>query len=432
MAVRVGSPTLKRRCGGFWTKTTSSSSSSSPIATPFAPPSSQSLASGVDIGSILTLPVGNNASSLPYVVFWRRGAGISSVVYDCRKREGEGSTTGPDLVTVKIMSGGKKGMNNFLGEVEILTFLKLKREEAGLAVDEARCVELVAWFYRRSAMGGVDNICLVFAGGGVSLLEAMKDRVAAGHPWSLDEVREVAKGLLEGINFIHSTGLIHADIKPENITLYPQEAPTAPTHAPAPWCPPSSGSSSWPPPPAVAPVPTPAPSPTPAPACTAPCPFSVRLIDFGNSIFLDNAEPGKTCGTPSYLAPEALLGQPWGYGVDVWAAGCVLYELATGERVGGGQGAMGVAGSSAGVEDWGSRAWGAGSDAAAAVVGTRFGAGGGGGATACACGLAAFCAEHKIANPELLRLVGRLLERDPGRRPSATEALEDVFFRAIA
>lgn len=116
-------------------------------------------------------------------------------------------------------------MGACLREVEILAFLKVKREEArqsGLATHRARFAELASWFYRRSAIGGVDHVCLVFRGGGISLREAVEERspllgafaVAAAAPaegegegegrdvkrplrWTPGEVVAVAGGLLE-------------------------------------------------------------------------------------------------------------------------------------------------------------------------------------------------------------------------------------------
>lgn len=117
------------------------------------------------------------------------------------------------------MSGGESGMGACLHEVETLAFLKVKRQEAGLTRERSRFAELASWFYRRSAVGGVDHVCLVFRGGGLSLREAMTARSpptpstplgvvalgTSGRPgvsplplvWEAREVVEVARGLLE-------------------------------------------------------------------------------------------------------------------------------------------------------------------------------------------------------------------------------------------
>lgn len=116
-------------------------------------------------------------------------------------------------------------MGACLHEVETLAFLKVKREAAGLTHERSRFAELASWFYKRSAVGGVDHVCLVFRGGGVSLREAMSARsppplfsrvvgveqdstgrsssssLSSSSPpslvWSAQEVVEVARGLLE-------------------------------------------------------------------------------------------------------------------------------------------------------------------------------------------------------------------------------------------
>lgn len=126
-------------------------------------------------------------------------------------------------VHAQVMSGGKSGMGACLHEVETLAFLKVKREAAGLTQERSRFAELASWFYKRSAVGGVDHVCLVFRGGGVSLREAMSTRSPpplfsrvvgvvqdstgsstssswSSPPslaWSAQEVVEIARGLLE-------------------------------------------------------------------------------------------------------------------------------------------------------------------------------------------------------------------------------------------
>jgi NIMA (never in mitosis gene a)-related kinase len=57
----------------------------------------------------------------------------------------------------------------------------------------------------------------------------------------------------------------------------------------------------------------------------------VKLADFGISKALDRTtEKALTLvGTPYYLSPEACKNEGYDNKSDVWALGCVLYELAT-------------------------------------------------------------------------------------------------------
>ncbi|MCA9675000.1 MAG: serine/threonine protein kinase [Kofleriaceae bacterium] len=57
----------------------------------------------------------------------------------------------------------------------------------------------------------------------------------------------------------------------------------------------------------------------------------VRLCDFG--VARPAGEPGPVRGTHAYMAPEQVRGEPWTAATDVFAAGVVLWELATGARL---------------------------------------------------------------------------------------------------
>ncbi len=112
---------------------------------------------------------------------------------------------------------------------------------------------------------------------GESLEDLIKNRA-----FSVDETLEVFAAICEAIAYIHRHGVIHRDIKSQNIKL-------------------TAGG-------------------------------TVKLLDFG--IAKDSASHGLTqtggvIGTPHYLAPEQLDGKPATAQGDVWALGVLLYEMLT-------------------------------------------------------------------------------------------------------
>jgi serine/threonine-protein kinase len=61
----------------------------------------------------------------------------------------------------------------------------------------------------------------------------------------------------------------------------------------------------------------------------------VKLMDFGiakDRTASDLTKVGMLVGSPSYLSPEALAGEPSDAKGDIWALGVTLYELASGEK----------------------------------------------------------------------------------------------------
>ena len=56
----------------------------------------------------------------------------------------------------------------------------------------------------------------------------------------------------------------------------------------------------------------------------------VKIGDFGISKILSSKSKANTVvGTPCYISPELCEGKPYNQKSDIWALGCVLYELAT-------------------------------------------------------------------------------------------------------
>eukprot|EP00906_Rhabdomonas_costata_P011443 RCo016311 len=57
----------------------------------------------------------------------------------------------------------------------------------------------------------------------------------------------------------------------------------------------------------------------------------IKLGDFGLSTVLKNtlAQANTLCGTPYYFSPELCRSKPYNNKSDIWALGCIVYEMCT-------------------------------------------------------------------------------------------------------
>ena len=94
----------------------------------------------------------------------------------------------------------------------------------------------------------------------------------------LHTIRLIAEQLLKALNFVHSHGIIHCDVKPDNI-MYSNEAND-----------------------------------------------NILLIDFGSAT---DQPPviGQYIQSRFYRSPEIMLGLPFDEKIDIWSVGCVVVEL---------------------------------------------------------------------------------------------------------
>ena len=226
---------------------------------------------------------------------------------------GPGSRVGPYEVTAFIGEGG-------MGKVWRAHHTTLNRDDALKVLPEAFASdpERLARFRREAqvlASLNHPNIAHVHgfeqAEGSQALVmelvegATLADRIAQG-PIPIDEALPIAKQIAEALEAAHDQGIIHRDLKPANIKVRPDG--------------------------------------------------TVKVLDFGLAKALDpiassgvavTASPtitspvmtggGVLLGTAAYMSPEQARGKAVDKRSDIWAFGCVLYEMLTGQRAFGGE-----------------------------------------------------------------------------------------------
>ncbi|HMG32601.1 MAG TPA: protein kinase [Blastocatellia bacterium] len=125
--------------------------------------------------------------------------------------------------------------------------------------------------------------------------ETLAERVRRG-PVSLREALSISTQIAAALEAAHEKGIIHRDLKPANIKITPSEV--------------------------------------------------VKVLDFGLARMIPDksmmeseaetqsllTEPGLIVGTVPYMSPEQARGRAIDKRTDIWAFGCVLYELLSGQR----------------------------------------------------------------------------------------------------
>jgi eukaryotic-like serine/threonine-protein kinase len=216
-------------------------------------------------------------------------------------------TIGTQVGTHEITSLlGKGGM----GEVYRARDLKLKRDVAikMLPAEFARDAERVSRLQREAeVLASLNHVHIAaiydveyFEGAPCLVLELVEgetlaDRVGRG-PMSVDESLAIAGQVAEALEAAHEKGIVHRDLKPANIKFTRDG--------------------------------------------------NVKVLDFGLAKAGDAARqpnfagasaptavsmPGTILGTAAYMAPEQAKGEDLDHTADVWAFGCLLYEMLTGK-----------------------------------------------------------------------------------------------------
>ena len=220
-----------------------------------------------------------------------------------------GTSLGPYEITGQIGVGG-------MGEVYRAMDTHLKRAvaikvlPAGLAGDADR----LARFQREAEVLAAlnhSNIAQIHglekSAGMIALVmelvegPTLADRIAQG-PIPIDEASPIAKQIAEALEAAHERGIIHRDLKPANIALAANDQVKVLDFGLAKLAQPEALTSG---------------DPSASPTITSPAMMT---------------GVGMILGTAAYMSPEQAKGRVVDKRSDVWAFGCVLYEMVTGRR----------------------------------------------------------------------------------------------------
>jgi Tol biopolymer transport system component len=226
-----------------------------------------------------------------------------------------------------------------MGEVYRARDIRLKREAAikvlpeAFASDSERLVRFqreaellatlnhpnIAGVYGLEEADGVTAIVMEIIDG-----DTLADRIAlgaasTGRGLPVDEALSLAKQIADAIEAAHEKGVIHRDLKPGNIKVTPEGQVKVLDFGLAKLADegrggPSSGSSG----------PRPAQSGSMAPT------VAPSLLPTANG---HGTVEGVILGTAAYMSPEQARGRRVDRRTDIWAFGCVLFELLSGRQV---------------------------------------------------------------------------------------------------
>lgn len=168
--------------------------------------------------------------------------------------------------------------------VKIIDRKKLKKKDDEGVFREVRVlkefigvpniIQLIDFFTEPDKLFVVQNLA---AGGDVF------DKLSQRKTYSEQDARVLARVLLKAIDAMHHvepTPIVHRDLKPENLLLADPNDDT-----------------------------------------------SILLADFGFARHVTPEGCKTRCGTPAFVAPEVVIGNPYGVSVDLWSIGCLLYMI---------------------------------------------------------------------------------------------------------
>src|ERR1700738_4641790 len=207
-----------------------------------------------------------------------------------------GAKLGPYEILAPLGAGG-------MGEVYRARDTKLKREVALKVLPEAfaRDPERMARFQREAEVPASlnhPNIAHIYGVEENALVMELVEGENLKGPLPIDTALNYARQIAEALEAAHEKGIIHRDLKPANVMITPAGVVKVRDSGRAKAAKASRG------------------DPQTSPTLT-----------------ISPTRAGLILGTAAYMSPEQASGKPVDKRADIWAFGCVLYEMLTGKRL---------------------------------------------------------------------------------------------------
>ena len=204
-----------------------------------------------------------------YVLQHRLGGGGFGAVYRAR-HEGSGEITAAKVLRVDRAALSSDARLRFRREAQALLSLRHPR--------------IVSIHAHGTSDEGLEYLVMDLLEG-----EDLSEHLGRRRRMPLREALDVFDGMAEAVQFAHEQGIAHRDLKPANVFL---RRTADGTHDPI-------------------------------------------VLDFGLAKMIEGSEEsltatGMVMGTPHYMAPEQATGEKIDYRADVYALGCILYEMIVG------------------------------------------------------------------------------------------------------
>ncbi|KAJ8737888.1 hypothetical protein PYW08_000483 [Mythimna loreyi] len=200
-----------------------------------------------------------------YTVYGYTGQGVFSNVVRARDQARNNSD-----VAVKIIRNNEIMHKTGLRELEIL-----KRLNDADPEDKFHCLRLFRHFFHKR------HLCMVMEPLSMNLREVLK-KYGKNSGIHIKAVRSYTQQMLLALKLLKKTGILHADIKPDNILVNENK-------------------------------------------------LMLKLCDFGAAGHVSDNEITPYLVSRFYRSPEIILGVTYDHGIDMWSTACTIFELSTGK-----------------------------------------------------------------------------------------------------